>query len=806
MELYLVGLLTSLLAAPPTVDDRALHPMVPGFDRLIRQRVLTPQMGGRLLLSELSCTACHADSRSELKPKRGPRLGGVTRRYHADWLRRFLLDPAAVKPGTTMPGMLSSLSDPERTTATRALVAFLSTLNEEQSVAVRSSASAPVATEFWRKGDQRRGERLFHRVGCIACHEPDSVYRGEKTYLSDRAKRLAELKLDPEEREALQAVDATQPFRSVPLVELSAKYDLRSLCYFLLDPLTVRPAGRMPDMKLEPAEAADLSAYLMNGQATVVAAVEPVGAELVARGRRWFSDLGCVHCHPQRGMSGRPARQLDRLAGDAPHSCLVSPQRGFPEFPLDRLQRRALQQVLSRGAQDRTVSAAEAVTGRLLKWNCFACHERDGVGGVGPRRWSLFETVNHVELGDEGRIPPSLSRVGRKLLVPWMQAVLEGRSQIRFHLVARMPRFGKDNLGDLARQLAAVDIDDSSPQRERRVADRASVQVGRTLLDQGCVQCHPLRGEWLPGVVGVDLAGLDQRLRPEWFRAFLLDPALLKSGTRMPTFFPKGKSLNPELLNGDVERQIASIWDYLKTIRDQPLPEKLVTGKALNFDVVPRDRPIVLRTFMEAAGTHAIAVGFPAQTHLAFDADQVRIVEAWQGSFLNAHGTWFDRFVPPARPLGDQVVRFPEGIPLAPLANDKTAWPVETGAEAGYRFSGYRLDRTGVPSFLYRTPNLRIEDRFVPLTGRAGLSRDLKIVPAGGEVPRSPPIWLRLAIGREIRSSGPDGYRVDDRWTIRLHGSSATVRGQLRSVNEQLEWIVPLTVGTGMTLHVSYQW
>ena len=52
----------------------------------------------------------------------------------------------------------------------------------------------------------------------------------------------------------------------------------------------------------------------------------------------------------------------------------------------------------------------------------------------------------------------------------------------------------------------------------------------------------------------------------------------LKPGTRMPTFFPRGKSQNLSVLNGDTNRQIAAIWAYLKTATKHPLPAHCLDG------------------------------------------------------------------------------------------------------------------------------------------------------------------------------------------------------------------------------------
>ena len=53
----------------------------------------------------------------------------------------------------------------------------------------------------------------------------------------------------------------------------------------------------------------------------------------------------------------------------------------------------------------------------------------------------------------------------------------------------------------------------------------------------------------------------------------------------------------------------------------------LVTG----IPLVPKDRPMIYRNFIEGVGDRAIAVGFPGGVSLAFDADQVRLALMWTG-------------------------------------------------------------------------------------------------------------------------------------------------------------------------------
>ena len=53
-------------------------------------------------------------------------------------------------------------------------------------------------------------------------------------------------------------------------------------------------------------------------------------------------------------------------------------------------------------------------------------------------------------------------------------------------------------------------------------------------------------------MAGIDLLhSTGKRLRPEWFKRFLLDPYAFKPGTLMPKFYPDGKSTRPEIADGD---------------------------------------------------------------------------------------------------------------------------------------------------------------------------------------------------------------------------------------------------------------
>ncbi|MEP7199727.1 MAG: c-type cytochrome, partial [Chloroflexota bacterium] len=201
------------------------------------------------LISEMNCTACHTASSQQaacLSPKVAARLNELGERMNPQWVRQHLLSPQS-----SMPDVLHGFAAAEREEIADALTHYL--------FSVSASKWQPVAPD---KGAVARGESVFHRIGCVACHAPQNG----------------------------AAADAS----SVPLPNMAEKWTLRGLKRFLLDPLASRPSGRMPAMGLTDGEAQDVAHYLLRGT-KVFSPLEVA----VYRGRlRGLSDLD--HADVQR--------------------------------------------------------------------------------------------------------------------------------------------------------------------------------------------------------------------------------------------------------------------------------------------------------------------------------------------------------------------------------------------------------------------------------------------------------------------------------------------------------------------------
>jgi mono/diheme cytochrome c family protein/cbb3-type cytochrome oxidase cytochrome c subunit len=744
------------LAQPATPQP---HPVVAGFDRAVD---VAADRLGHILLGELNCIACHdPGSRAGLiTPRPAPDITNVAQRLRADYLERFIADPTRVKPGTTMPHTLGRLSDDERASTARAIAHFLRSLSDGPAPA----APPPDAESV------HRGQRIFTSVGCVACHDPRDASGVEQPIAS-----------------------------STPLGRLQDKYHVSGLAEFLQNPLATRPGGRMPDMRLSPWEARDLAAFLMQGATPAAAAsIEP---SLIDTGRKAFATFGCVNCHAIEGVNiEMPNLPLADLKPD--RKCLADNPPASPNYSLTTAQRDAVRAALTSKPQPFT--PADRIVHDLVTFNCIACHARDNLGGIEADRNAHFHSDNE-NLGEQGRIPPTLTGVGAKLRPDWLRRVLsEGRS-VRPYMLTRMPIFGHRNVSHLADLFAQVDtLDGPEPPK---IADGKKHQefkkVGRQLVgNQGvaCVTCHRFQGEMPLTMAALDLSDAAERLRYPWFRAYLLAPQRFTPITIMPGFWPGGTSTRPDILEGQTDRQIAAIWEYLSDGANARLPDGL-QHEPLVMEV--RNEAVMLRRKYPNVGKRGIGVGYPHGVNLVFDAENIRLAEIWKGDFADAGAVWRGQGSGNVRLLGDQHVALPDGSCFALLDTATAPWPATTSRQRDVRFKGYRLDAQRRPQFLYRIGDIDVTDYPLDLadvsTGSARLRRTLTLKsPSPGSL-----LVLRLGQGADIAPAAEGGYRIGP-LRITVTGAAAIEIVEEKGT-KQLRAAVDLRPGEH-TLQIDYHW
>ena len=725
---------SNLIIAPagkahPSQTPPPDHPVVASFDRFFAAQADEAKLaqGGLLLLTEMNCVSCHAvpDAWKGQVPQRGKiALDGVGSRLDEEAIAGFVKSPHEKKPGTLMPGMFAGEADSK---AVEAITAYLSSLKK--------------APKEFPKGDAEKGKELYHTVGCVACHSPAAA---------------AEYK----PIEAAPGTEVPKPTQASVPITLAESYDTNALAAFLKDPLATRKHGRMPSTQMTDEEAANLAAYLqMNrkpGAQAGKAKDAPDAKVAVEEGRKQFLAQRCIACHDV-GAKDRsqlapvidsPAPALAAL--QAGKGCLSDTKKaGVPDYGLSAAQKQALVlglKLVQSTAQPQKQSAVAKSEAFLMRMNCYGCHEWHGQGGLEEPRGQYFTVIEPSahSLGEIGRLPPKLDAAGRKLTQGWMEKLLWGQDGgVRTYMTARMPRFGKANsaafipaFAEAGKRQVPVEIDTSGLAKHHR-AENGRILIGVGKGGLGCVSCHGLKDRKSLGVPVVNLTHTVERLQPEYFKELLLNPQATQPGTLMPPLFMGRKA---------ADKEIEMLWTYLKEIDQSRLPEGLLQTGDYELKPEVEKKPIVFRTFMEGAGTEAIAAGYPQQLHVAFDSYEVRWALAWKGRFLDAMTTWEERAMTPAKPLGDKVLTLPLHVSLAKLGSQSDPWPESYGMAAGYFFKGYRMGTDKAPVFLYEVGGLKVEDSLRPTPDGKGLKRTCTIRGSGEG-------WYFLGLAQDARAT-----------------------------------------------------
>ncbi len=252
-----------------------------------------PTPDGRELVEALGCGACHAGV-PDGEPIRSvaPSFGEGTPAMAPAYVFHYLADPQTVRPNIA-PARMPAYDLDERQRV--ALALFVT--NDREMRGVDDAFRAAMGRH--PDADRARGHALFETLGCVGCH------------------------LHPEATPRITAPD-------LGLTPLRVHRDW--LVGYLADPVTIRPAGpqpgrggQMPDFRLDPAEVAAITGFLMEqGAATPTPSStpppppwEPLAlspfamrkAETLVRDR-W----SCLGCHQLGEEGGRIGPRLDGIA------------------------------------------------------------------------------------------------------------------------------------------------------------------------------------------------------------------------------------------------------------------------------------------------------------------------------------------------------------------------------------------------------------------------------------------------------------------------------------------------------------
>ena len=754
---------------------------------------------GKTLFHSRGCAQCHSprDERgTELSPADSVPLGALDKKYSFKSLTAFLRKPHDVRPSGRMPDLRLPGQDPER------IAHFLLQDTRVPGSLTYTLYRGPVYEGL--ESDQVKAERAgqvkdfsLTNLGVIQQHTAITYDGWLKVTTPGKYRFFLTLNggsltiddtsiitLDPSDRRGVKEIEAE--------ADLAAGWRRIRLTYFHTGH-KARFSCEMTGPGFE--RQAIPSAMLSVSKEPIPVLQQPqVDVESATRGRVLFERFGCANCHTDVQVPARPAMAFSALTAD--RGCLSGTPGQWPRFNLTAEQRTLITTALPRAEQPQ-LDEQQHLAKTLVTFNCLACHERTGLGGIQQERKALF-TGTQVVLGDQGRLPPPLTKVGAKLTPGWLKDVLLHGKRQRGYLDASMPQFGEANVGHVVELFAKVDslevatIPPVADPQEFRTAGHEMMGTNGF----SCIACHEFNGQRSGDIAAVDLAHVTGRLSHNWFHLYMRQPTRFHPTVIMPSYWPGGQSSRPNILGGDSAKQIEALWLYLAdgTKAKKPL------GLSRQSNVVQVGDVAEMCRGRSSIGYRAIAVGYPERISLSFNSEEMSLRQLWKGEFADIDFGSFN-------PRGTDQISFAAGIPFHRLASLEDSWPYKGKTnhlfpqDHGYQFRGYRLDDLRRPTFRFSYGDIAVEDTFVDVRGPDGKTffrRTLLLEAATQQTL----FHFRAATGATITAQSERAFTLDQ---LQLRITSEH-RGTVRPGSPG-DVLIPLTLPKGRsTLTLEYQW
>jgi hypothetical protein len=276
----------------------------------------------------------------------------------------------------------------------------------------------------------------------------------------------------------------------------------------------------------------------------------------------------------------------------------------------------------------------------------------------------------------------------------------------------------------------------------------------------------------------------------------------------MPSAWPDGIAAHKTILDGDTDTQIAAIWYYLSLGTSAADPSGI---RGVSTRLAVKDLAMTYRGRSRVAGFRGIAVGLPERLNYAFNAETGTLCAIWRGDFIDVN--WSGQGSGDFHPAGE-AIPLAQDVSLARLTDEKAPWPLrpvmtkeaKTNPDplypknVGYQFRGYYLGDSSIPTFMYRSGAVEIEDRSVA-EGTAEQPRLKRVLRF--QSPKSETVWFRALTG-DIAHESANNYR-NGRLRITIPTCETRVRPLLGNP-QQSELLLQLEIPEGQsTVELEYE-
>ncbi|MBL51707.1 MAG: hypothetical protein CMG57_07100 [Candidatus Marinimicrobia bacterium] len=196
---------------------------------------------GLTLVDQAGCNGCHHNENWRSLAKAGPNLKKINEKLTKDWVSKWVKNPRHFRYNTRMPAIFEqpNQESPEITAYNNVEIAGITEylFNGKEKQKVRNSRRF--------LGDPVKGEKLFNTVGCMGCHISED---------------------NPENAPHINDYPNLTKVHGPNLVGLGSKVSAEWLYGWLMDPQAYMPDTKMPNLRLEPQQAKDISAYLLKNK------------------------------------------------------------------------------------------------------------------------------------------------------------------------------------------------------------------------------------------------------------------------------------------------------------------------------------------------------------------------------------------------------------------------------------------------------------------------------------------------------------------------------------------------------------
>ena len=202
---------------------------------------------GRELMVVRGCVGCHKVKNLEGLPKAGPNLLKIKGKLKKEFVLKWVWSPRSFNPAAKMPSYFQQTNnnDAEGLAKTKAeLNSIVTYLFDHSGEYTPNEAPGP--------GSAKAGKKLFHDVGCAACHGMDDIPGYHAIFAPD-------------------------------LSAAGSKLSSSWVYTWIRNPHHYDPDTRMPQLRLSAQEASDITAYLMTKKNKNFEAAEPPSSDPAMR-------------------------------------------------------------------------------------------------------------------------------------------------------------------------------------------------------------------------------------------------------------------------------------------------------------------------------------------------------------------------------------------------------------------------------------------------------------------------------------------------------------------------------------------